>query len=48
MASESELAAVAPTEIRLRKDKTALAVTFDSGEAYEFHRRIPPRSQPER
>jgi DUF971 family protein len=36
MASESELAAVAPTEIRLRKDKTALAVTFDNGEAYEF------------
>ena len=32
----SEPSAVAPTEIRLRKDKTALAVTFDNGEAYEF------------
>jgi DUF971 family protein len=29
-------AAAAPTEIRLRKDKAALAVTFDNGEAYEF------------
>ena len=36
MASEPDLAAVAPTEIRLRKDKAALAVTFDNGEAYEF------------
>jgi DUF971 family protein len=46
MAPESDLAApghaapdlaeVAPTEIRLLKGKTALAVTFDNGEAYEF------------
>jgi Gamma-butyrobetaine hydroxylase-like, N-terminal len=36
MASEPDLAAVAPTEIRLRKDKAALAVTFDNGETYEF------------
>jgi len=25
-----------PTEVRLRKDKTALAVSFDNGEAFEF------------
>lgn len=25
-----------PTEVRLRKDKTALAVAFDNGEAFEF------------
>ena len=25
-----------PTEVRLRKDKTTLAVRFDSGEAFEF------------
>ncbi len=25
-----------PTEIRLRKDKTALSVVFDNGEAFEF------------
>jgi DUF971 family protein len=25
-----------PTELRLRKDKTALAVAFDTGEAFEF------------
>ena len=25
-----------PTELRLRKDKAALAVAFDSGEAFEF------------
>jgi DUF971 family protein len=31
--TESE---VTPTEIRLHKGKTVLAVTFDSGEAYEF------------
>jgi DUF971 family protein len=36
MASEPGLAAAAPTEIRLRKDKAALAVAFDNGEAYEF------------
>jgi DUF971 family protein len=36
MPPETEIAAVAPTEIRLRKDKAALAVTFDNGEAYEF------------
>jgi DUF971 family protein len=36
MASEPDLATVAPTEIRLRKDKAALAVTFDNGETYEF------------
>ena len=36
MASERGLSAVAPTEIRLRKDKTVLAVAFDNGEAYEF------------
>jgi DUF971 family protein len=36
MMSEPGLAAVAPTEIRLRKDKAALAVAFDNGEAYEF------------
>jgi DUF971 family protein len=28
--------AVAPTEIRLHKGKTVLAVTFDNGEAFEF------------
>jgi DUF971 family protein len=36
MASESGLAAAAPTEIRLRKDKAALTVAFDNGETYEF------------
>jgi DUF971 family protein len=36
MPPETGIAAVAPTEIRLRKDKAALAVTFDNGEAYEF------------
>jgi DUF971 family protein len=36
MASERGLSAVAPTEIRLRKDKSVLAVAFDNGEAYEF------------
>src|SRR5262249_60840873 len=36
MASERALSARAPTEIRLRKDKTVLAVAFDNGEAYEF------------
>jgi DUF971 family protein len=25
-----------PTEVRLRKDKAALCVTFDSGEAFDF------------
>ena len=25
-----------PTEVRLRKDKTALAIAFDNGEAFEF------------
>jgi DUF971 family protein len=25
-----------PTEVRLRKDKTALAITFDNGDAFEF------------
>lgn len=25
-----------PTELRLRKDKAALAIAFDSGEAFEF------------
>jgi DUF971 family protein len=37
MAFEADRAVpAAPTEIRLRKDKAALAVTFDNGEAYEF------------
>jgi DUF971 family protein len=25
-----------PTEVRLRKDKTTLAISFDNGEAFEF------------
>jgi DUF971 family protein len=25
-----------PTEVRLRKDKAALCITFDNGEAFEF------------
>ena len=33
---QTEAAEVAPTEIRLHKGKTVLAVTFDNGEAFEF------------
>ena len=36
MASAPERRAAWPTEIRLRKDKAALTVAFDSGEAFEF------------
>ncbi len=34
--SQTEAAEVVPTEIRLHKGKTVLAVTFDNGEAFEF------------
>src|SRR6516165_999710 len=33
---QTEATEVAPTEIRLHKGKTVLAVTFDNGEAFEF------------
>jgi DUF971 family protein len=33
---QTETAEVVPTEIRLHKGKTVLAVTFDNGEAFEF------------
>jgi DUF971 family protein len=36
MASAPEHSAAWPTELRLRKDKAALLVTFDTGEAYEL------------
>ncbi len=35
MASQTDTA-VAPTEIRLRKDKAVLTVGFDNGETYDF------------
>jgi DUF971 family protein len=36
MASAPERSTAWPTELRLRKDKAALAVAFDTGEAFEF------------
>ncbi len=36
MASPADKNMAWPTEIRLRKDKAALAVAFESGEAFEF------------
>jgi DUF971 family protein len=36
MASAPEPSSAWPTELRLRKDKAALAVAFDTGEAFEF------------
>ncbi len=36
MASVSERSTAWPTELRLRKDKAALTVVFDTGEAFEF------------
>ncbi len=36
MASGTERSATWPTEIRLRKDKAALTIVFDNGEAFEF------------
>ena len=36
MAPGTESSAAWPTELRLRKDKAALAVVFDNGEAFEF------------
>ncbi len=36
MAPGTERSAAWPTEIRLRKDKAALAIVFDNGEAFEF------------
>ena len=36
MASAADKNTAWPTEIRLRKDKAALRVAFDSGEAFEF------------
>ena len=36
MASVSESSTAWPTELRLRKDKAALTVVFDTGEAFEF------------
>jgi DUF971 family protein len=36
MASAADKNKAWPTEIRLRKDKTALRVAFESGEAFEF------------
>jgi DUF971 family protein len=36
MASAPERSSAWPTEVRLRKDKAALTVVFDTGEAFEF------------
>jgi len=36
MAPGSERSTAWPTEVRLRKDKAALTVVFDTGEAFEF------------
>jgi DUF971 family protein len=36
MAPASERSTAWPTELRLRRDKMALSVSFDSGEAFEF------------
>jgi DUF971 family protein len=36
MASAPEQTTAWPTELRLRKDKAALAVAFEGGEAFEF------------
>ena len=36
MAPVSERSTAWPTELRLRKDKAALTVVFDTGEAFEF------------
>ena len=36
MAPASEKSTAWPIELRLRKDKTALAIAFDDGEAFEF------------
>jgi len=36
MASAPERSGAWPTELRLRKDKASLTITFDSGEAFEF------------
>jgi DUF971 family protein len=36
MASAPEYSAARPTELRLRKNKAELLVTFDTGEAYEL------------
>jgi len=36
MAPGSERSMAWPTEVRLRKDKAALTVVFDTGEAFEF------------
>src|SRR5258706_13999107 len=36
MASVSERSTAWPTELRLRKDKAALTIVFDTGEAFEF------------
>ena len=36
MASATNNASAWPTEIRLRKDKAALRVSFESGEAFDF------------
>jgi DUF971 family protein len=36
MAPAPEQRTAWPTELRLRKDKTALAIAFDDGEAFEF------------
>src|SRR6266436_6412679 len=36
MAPASERSTAWPTELRLRKDKAALTIVFDTGEAFEF------------
>jgi DUF971 family protein len=36
MAPASESGTAWPTELRLRKDKSALTIVFDTGEAFEF------------
>ena len=36
MASAPERRTAWPTEVRLRKDKAALTITFDTGEKFEF------------
>lgn len=36
MASAPERGSAWPTEVRLRKDKAALTIAFDTGEAFEF------------
>lgn len=36
MAPEPERSTAWPTELRLRKDKSALTIVFDNGEAFEF------------